>query len=100
VNFRRNGAAAEKTLRLQYLITIRSYLVDEDKFARDIHSSGCVYLNTLAAGGEAIPLAIRVRAKFPSEKRTGPMNARGNSACHPCKGKIPFRKKNRTHECN
>jgi hypothetical protein len=65
VNFRRNGAAAEKTLRLQYLITILSYLVDEDKFARDIHSSGCVYLNKLAAGGEAIPLAIRVRASFP-----------------------------------
>jgi hypothetical protein len=79
VNFRRNGAGAEKTLRLQYLTTILSYLVDEYKFARDIHSSGCVCLNTLAAGREAIPLAICVTAKFSFRKGTGPMNATGQS---------------------
>jgi hypothetical protein len=79
MNFRRSGTAeSKKTLRLQYLTTILSYLVDEYKFARDIHSSGCVYLNILAAGGE-IPLAIRVTAKFSFRKGTGPLNATGQS---------------------
>jgi hypothetical protein len=71
MNFRRSGTAESKMLRLQYLTTILSYLVDEYKFARDIHSSGCVYLNILAAGGE-IPLAIRVRTSLPPEHRTDP----------------------------